>query len=100
MSQDSFANTKLVNKMVEGETCYFRPSGFAHVREGEGIRLYVETDYRVWKSPDSHNTIPIKLVGIEIHVPEQYRSMIEREISLGGGLPFDSSAESLPVEFV
>jgi len=100
MSQDSFANTKLMKQMMEGETCYFRPSGFAHMGEGDGIRLYVETDFRVWKTPDSHNVIPITLRDKKITIPEQYRSMIEREISLGGGNPFDGTAESLPVEFV
>lgn len=101
MSQDSFANTKLVNQMAEGETCYFRPSGFYFLgRREDPSLLFVEKDFRVWITPDSHNTIPIKLVGGVIQIAEQYRSVIEREIRLGGGFTSVASQPMLVVQFV
>lgn len=94
-------NTKLVNQMVDGETCYFRPSGFYYLGSREHpIRLHVEKDFRVWITAVSHNTIPIKLVGNRIQISEQYRSVIEREIRLGGGFPFVASQPLLEVDFV
>ena len=60
---DGFENTKLLCEMEEGETCYFRASGFAFLGERQDPDINVETDFRVWITAYSHNTIPITLVG-------------------------------------
>ncbi|OGY16288.1 MAG: hypothetical protein A2785_01715 [Candidatus Chisholmbacteria bacterium RIFCSPHIGHO2_01_FULL_49_18] len=100
---DGFENTKLLREMVEGETCYFRASGFSFKGSRVQPELWVETDYRVWIKDDSpHNNIPITKRGDQIWIPDQYRPKIEREISLGGGSRFDvdGPAKALPVVFV